>query len=485
MTIHYFDVLIIGAGISGISAAYYVKNECPNKTFAILEGGTTLGGTWNLFKYPGIRSDSDMYTLGFKFEPWTNAQSIADAPAIMEYLNHTVDKHNLRSKIQYNCFVKKAEWLSEKAVWRLEVYNNSTSEAEAVIYECRFLSMCAGYYNYNSGYTPQFEGVKQFKGVIVHPQAWDSSIDYEQKKVVIIGSGATAVTLVPEMAKKASKVIMLQRSATYVLSIPKKDAIANFINKHLPTKIAYSLTRWKNILVGVIFYWFTQVFPNFMKKLLIKGVQQQVGANCDVEKHFTPTYNPWDQRLCFVPDNNLFKAIREGKAEIVTDHIKTFTEKGILLQSGKEVETDIIVTATGLKLQLAGNIALFVDGKEVEASQTIAYKSMMLSGVPNLALAFGYTNASWTLKVDLTNEYFCRLINYMDKHNYKQCMPVNRDKNLKLLPFLNFSSGYVQRDLHNLPKQGNRAPWLLKQNYIFDMYMLKYGKLRDNAVEFK
>ena len=476
----YFDVLIIGAGISGISAARHLQMECPNKTFAILEGRQNIGGTWDLFKYPGIRSDSDMYTLGFRFRPWTSTKAIADGPSIMNYLNEAIDDYGIREKIRFSQQVKKANWSSADALWTLEVEVNG----QPVVYTCNFLSVCAGYYKYENGYLPEFKGIERFKGRIVHPQKWTDDIDYANKRVVIIGSGATAVTLVPEMAKTAAHVTMLQRSPTFIVALPDEDKIANWMNRNLPVNIAYPLNRWKNILLAVFFFNFSRRNPKFMKRLMIKGVKRELGDGPEVEKNFTPTYNPWDQRVCLVPNGDMFKAIKEGKASVVTDHIDTFTEKGILLKSGNELEADLIVTATGLNVQLLGGVELLIDGQKLDMSKTVSYKSIMLSNVPNLSIAFGYTNASWTLKVDLTNQYMCRLLNYMDAKKYKQCTPRQKDPSLKLLPFSDFGAGYLQRQIDNLPKQGSKKPWILKQNYLFDLMNIRHGEIENDVLEF-
>lgn len=476
----YFDVLIIGAGISGISAARHLQMDCPNKTFAILEGRQNIGGTWDLFKYPGIRSDSDMYTLGFRFRPWTSTKAIADGPSIMNYLNETIDEYKIREKILFGQKVKKASWSSPEALWTLEVEVNG----QPVTYTCNFLSVCAGYYNYESGYLPDFTGMDKFKGQIIHPQKWAADIDYTDKRVVVIGSGATAVTLVPEMAKKATHVTMLQRSPTYIFSRPDEDKVANWMNKNLPLSVAYPFTRWKNVLLGMLFYSASRKYPDFIKKLLIKGVKKELGEGHEVEKHFSPSYNPWDQRVCLVPNGDLFTVIKENNASVVTDHIDSFVENGLLLKSGKLLEADIIVTATGLNLQLMGGIDLSVDGKNLDMSKTVSYKSLMLSDIPNLSMAFGYTNASWTLKVDLTHQYICRLLNYMDKKGYKQCTPRQNDKSLELKPFSDFSAGYLQRQINNLPKQGSKKPWLLKQNYVFDLMNIRHGEIENEVLEF-
>ncbi len=476
----YFDVIIIGAGISGISAARHLQTDCPGKTFAILEGRQNIGGTWDLFKYPGIRSDSDMYTLGFRFRPWTSTKAIADGPSIMKYLNESVDEYSLREKIFFEQQVKSANWSSPDALWTLVV---ETPEGQ-VIYTCNFLSVCAGYYKYEEGYTPQFTGAENFKGAIIHPQKWTTDIDYTGKRIIVIGSGATAVTLVPELAKKAAHVVMLQRSPTYIFSRPDEDKLANWMNRNLPAGLAYTVTRWKNILMATLFYRLSRKYPEFIKNLLIKGIKKELGTKYDVDRHFTPTYNPWDQRVCLVPNGDLFAAIKNGTASVVTDHIATFTEKGILLQSGTDLPADLIVTATGLNIQLMGGIELTVDGHKPEMAQTVSYKSMMMSDVPNLVMAFGYTNASWTLKIDLTNQYMCRLLNYMQHKGYRQCTPRQKDTTLQLLPFTDFSAGYLQRRINTLPKQGNKKPWLLKQNYLFDLMNIRYGEIENDVIEF-
>ena len=479
----HYDVLIIGAGISGISAARHLQMDCPGKTFAILEGRQNIGGTWDLFKYPGIRSDSDMYTLGFRFRPWTSNKAIADGPSIMNYLQETVQEYGIDKTILFGQKVKKANWSSTNALWTLEV--EVAGMETPVIYTCNFLSVCAGYYNYEEGYLPQFTGTENFKGQIIHPQKWDPAIDYTNKRVVVIGSGATAVTLVPEMAKKAAHVKMLQRSPTYIFARPDEDALANWMNRNLPLKMAYTITRWKNILMAVLFYNASRKYPNFIKKLLLKGVEKELGASPETLQHFSPTYNPWDQRVCLVPNGDLFKTIKDGKASVVTDHITKFTEKGLQLKSGRELDADIIVTATGLNMRLLGGIELMVDGVVPDISKTVSYKSIMFSDIPNLTIAFGYTNASWTLKVDLTNQYMCRLLNYMDAKGFKQCTPRQNDANLKLNPFTDFSAGYIKRYINQLPKQGDRQPWLLKQNYLFDLMNIRHGDIVNEVLEFK
>ncbi|HEY4344707.1 MAG TPA: NAD(P)/FAD-dependent oxidoreductase [Parvibaculum sp.] len=479
MTSEHFDVLIVGAGISGIGAGYHLQANCPGKTYAILEGRETLGGTWDLFRYPGIRSDSDMYTLGYSFKPWTQAKAIADGPAILSYLRETAKENGIERHIRYNHQVKTASWSTEDAAWTVEAQRGG----ETVKLTCNFLFMCSGYYNYAAGYTPDFAGTERFKGRIVHPQKWTSDIDYKDKRVIVIGSGATAVTLVPEMAKDAAHVTMLQRSPTYVVSRPEEDAMANWLRSRLPAKLAYGITRWKNVLFGMYFFRLARKKPERVKQFILNQVSEILGADY-VAKHFTPSYNPWDQRLCLVPNGDLFDAIKSERASVVTDHIDTFTQDGIKLKSGEELKADIIVTATGLNLQLLSDLKIKIDGKDIDLSTSLNYKGMMYSDVPNLASSFGYTNASWTLKCDLTCEYVCRLLNHMDKTGTRQCTPHNADPTVTEEPWLDFSSGYVQRAIGKFPKQGSKAPWKLYQNYALDIVSLKYGKVEDGAMEF-
>jgi len=475
----HFDVLIVGAGLSGIGAGVHLKMQCPNKSFAILEGRAAMGGTWDLFRYPGIRSDSDMYTLGYRFRPWNDPKAIADGPAILNYISETANEYKLNEKIRYNHRVKRATWSSEDARWTIEA---ETENAKIQI-TCNFLYLCTGYYDYEAGYTPEWSGIKDFRGRIVHPQKWTDDIDYAGKRVVVIGSGATAVTLVPAMAEKAAHVTMLQRSPTYIVSRPSQDKIANFLRAVLPARAAYTITRWKNVLFGMFFYYLSRRHTSFMKRLIAKGIKKELGE--DALKHFTPTYNPWDQRLCLVPDSDLFKAVRAGKASIITDHIESFTENGLKLKSGETLDADIIVTATGLVLKLMAGLDLIVDGAPVDFSKTIAYKGMMYSDVPNVASAFGYTNASWTLKCDLTAEYVCRILNYMENHGFDSCTPRFNDSTVTAEPVLDFNSGYVLRALDSLPKQGSKTPWKLHQNYVKDLSMLRYGRVDDGTMEFK
>jgi monooxygenase len=476
----HFDVLIVGAGLSGIGAAWHLQKNCPGKRYAILEGRAASGGTWDLFRYPGVRSDSDMYTLGYRFRPWNDPKAIADGPAILSYIREVASDHGIDRHIRYGHRVVGASWSTPDACWTVEIERGP----ERVFISCSFLWMCSGYYRYEAGYLPEFPGIDGFKGRVVHPQHWPQDLDYAGKKVVVIGSGATAVTLVPSMAETAAHVTMLQRSPTYVVARPAQDPIANKLRRRLPLKLAYMLTRWKNVLMGMFFYQMCKRKPEKVKGLILGGVRQMLGPDYDVAKHFTPKYNPWDQRLCLVPDADLFRAIRNKKASVVTDTIETFTETGIKLKSGAELEADVVVTATGLVVQSLGGAKLVVDGKPVKPSDTMIYKGMMYSDVPNLASIFGYTNASWTLKADLVCEYVCRLLNYMDRKGITKAVPHNSDPTLTEEPWVDFSSGYIQRALPHQPKQGSKRPWKLYQNYVLDLLTLRHGSVRDKAMVF-
>ena len=479
----HFDVLIVGAGLSGIGAGYHLQRNCPGKSYAILEGRESIGGTWDLFRYPGIRSDSDMYTLGYSFKPWTQPKAIADGPHILDYVRETARENGIDSKIRFNHQVKSASWSSKDSRWTVEAERGP--DKECVRFTCGFLFMCSGYYSYEGGYAPEFPGADQFKGRIVHPQKWTSDIDYAGKRVVVIGSGATAVTLVPEMAKTAAHVTMLQRSPTYVVARPAEDALANKLREKLPARLAYHLIRWRNVLWGMYFFQLCRRKPERAKQLILGGVRHALGADYDIGTHFTPRYNPWQQRLCLVPDGDLFKSIKDGRSSVVTNTIETFTPKGIRLSDGSELEADLIVTATGLNLQVLGGMQVSVDGRAVDFANTLNYKGMMYSDVPNLASSFGYTNASWTLKCDLTCEYVCRLINYMDKRGYKQCTPRNTDPEVKQENWLDFTSGYVQRSVAKMPKQGSKRPWKLYQNYALDIVSLRLGKVDDGVMVYE
>ncbi|HQS14562.1 NAD(P)/FAD-dependent oxidoreductase [Reyranella sp.] len=476
----HFDVLIVGAGLSGIGAAWHLQKNCPGERYAILEGRAASGGTWDLFRYPGVRSDSDMYTLGYRFRPWKDAKAIADGPSILSYIREVASDHGIDRHIRYGHRVVGASWSTPDARWTVEIDRGG----ERAFISCGFLWMCSGYYRYEAGYLPEFPGIDGFKGRVVHPQHWPQDLDYAGKKVVVIGSGATAVTVVPSMAETAGHVTMLQRSPTYVVARPAQDPFANKMRRRLPLKLAYMATRWKNVLMGMYFYQMCKRKPEKVKSLILGGVRQMLGPEYDVATHFTPKYNPWDQRLCLVPDADLFRAIRKKKASVVTDTIETFTETGIKLKSGAELEADVVVTATGLVVQPLGGAKFVVDGKPVKPSDTMIYKGMMYSDVPNLVSVFGYTNASWTLKADLVCEYVCRLLNYMDRKGFTKAVPHNSDPTLTEEPWVNFSSGYIQRALPHQPKQGSKRPWKLYQNYVLDLITLRHGSLRDKAMVF-
>ncbi|MEM8535597.1 MAG: NAD(P)/FAD-dependent oxidoreductase [Chloroflexota bacterium] len=479
----YIDVLIVGAGLSGVAAAYYVQSQLPYKSYTILEARDAIGGTWDLFRYPGVRSDSDMYTLGYTFRPWTNPKAIADGASILSYVRETASEYGIDKQIRFRHRMCRASWSSEQALWTVDVEQGH--ERIPVRFTCRFLFMCTGYYEYAQGYTPAFPGFDRFKGKIIHPQQWPKDFDYTDKKVVVIGSGATAVTLVPAMASKAAHVTMLQRSPTYILNVPAEDQLANWMNRHLPTRISYSITRWRQILMSMLLYRLTRWFPETMKRRIVEQVHSHLNHNYDVGKHFTPSYNPWDQRLCLVPDADLFNAINDGKASVATDHIEEFTETGIRLKSGTEMDADVVITATGLVLKLMDNIEFLVDGQKVDFTKALSYKGMMFSGVPNLAMAFGYTNASWTLKCELTAQYVCRLLRHMDMRGYRVASPHNRNTTTERLPLVNFTSGYVQRALDNLPSQGTKHPWRVYQNYLMDMLVMRFSTIQDKVMELR
>ena len=476
------DVLIVGAGISGIAAAYYLQKRCPKKTYTILEGRDAIGGTWDLFRYPGVRSDSDMHTLGYSFRPWREEKAIAGGPSILKYIRETAAEYGIDQKIRFGHRVRCATWSSADATWTVEA--ETGLDQEIVSFTCNFLYMCSGYYDYAHGYTPDWPGVERFAGRIVHPQQWPDDLDYEGKRVVVIGSGATAVTLVPALAERAAHVTMLQRSPTYIVARPSEDAIANWLRGHLPASVAPGAARWKSVLFGMYFYSLARRKPAETKQAILKMTRAQLGPDYDIETHFSPSYNPWDQRLCLVPDADLFTAIKSGRVSVVTDTIETFTETGIRLRSGEELAADIIVTATGLSMKLMSGARLVVDGKPVDVSKTMSYKGMMYSDIPNFATAMGYTNASWTLKCELTSAYVCRLLNHMARHGYTHCTPRRRDPSITEEPLLTFTSGYVQRALDTLPHQGSRRPWKLYQNYALDLLSLRFGRLEDGTMEF-
>jgi cation diffusion facilitator CzcD-associated flavoprotein CzcO len=479
--VEHFDVLIVGAGLSGIGAAYYLQAKCPSKSFAILEGRNAMGGTWDLFRYPGVRSDSDMYTLGYQFRPWREAKAIADGPSILNYIRETARDYGIEGKIRYGHRATRASWCSAEARWTVEA---ALADGKSVQFTANFFYMCSGYYDYAEGYMPGWPGMERYCGRIVHPQQWPADLEYAGKRIVVIGSGATAVTLVPALAESAAHVTMLQRSPTYIVARPSEDFIANWLRRKVSARLAYGLVRWKNVLLQMYFYNLARRKPGKTKKGILHLAKKALGPEYDVEKHFSPRYNPWDQRLCLIPDADLFLALRSGKASVVTDEIASFTEKGLRLQSGDELEADIIVTATGLKLKLLGGTRLMVDGMAVTASQAMTYKGMMYSEIPNLASAFGYTNASWTLKADLTAEYVCRLLNYMDPRGYDYCTPRRRDLSITEEPAVNFTSGYIQRASDVLPKQGSKKPWKLHQNYALDLLNLRFARIDDGTMEF-
>jgi cation diffusion facilitator CzcD-associated flavoprotein CzcO len=482
MTTDHVDVLIVGAGLSGIGAGHHLQANCPGKTYAILESRDAIGGTWDLFRYPGIRSDSDMFTLGYSFRPWQEAKSIADGPSILNYVRDTARDGGIDRHIRFNHRVARAEWSTAEARWTVEVQRTDTQET--VRMTCGFLFTCTGYYRYDEGYTPDFPGLDRFAGRVVHPQHWGDDVDYAGKRVVVIGSGATAVTLVPALAEQAEHVTMLQRSPSYVLSLPGRDPIADVLRRFLPAKVAYPIVRWKNVALATLFFQISRRAPKVAKALIRKGIEKQLPPDFDVDTHFTPRYDPWDQRLCLVPDGDLFRALSSGRASIATDRVDAFTETGIRLASGAELEADVVVTATGLNLLAMGGMQLAVDGREIALSETLGYKGMMISDVPNLAVAIGYTNASWTLKCDLTCEYLCRLLNHMDANGYAQCTPRNRDASQATEPFIDLKSGYVERSIDQFPRQGLRSPWRLHQNYARDTALLRYGSLEDGVLEF-
>jgi cation diffusion facilitator CzcD-associated flavoprotein CzcO len=482
MSDEHVDVLIVGAGLSGIGAAHHLQERCPGKSYAIFEAREDIGGTWDLFRYPGIRSDSDMHTLGYRFRPWTDAKSIAEGPKILDYIRDTARESGIERHIRLQHRVVSAEWSREDARWTVEAERTDTGET--VTLTCGFLFVNSGYYRYDEGYTPEFPGLDRFGGEVIHPQHWPEDLDYAGKRVVVIGSGATAMTLVPAMAEQAAKVTMLQRSPTYVISMPGKDGLANRLRTVLPDRVVYPIVRWKNVLLQGAFYRLSRKRPELVKKLLRRGTVKALPPGYDVDTHFKPRYNPWDQRVCLVPDADLFRALGNGRAEIVTDHIETFTESGIKLKSGAELEADVVITATGLNLLFLGGMRISLDGEEVDVPKAFIYKGMMLSEVPNLAFTVGYTNASWTLKADLTAEYVCRLLNHMEAAGNRVAMPRVSDPALTEEPLLDFTSGYVQRSLAHLPKQGSKEPWKLRQNYPIDLRMLRHGAIDDGILRF-
>lgn len=482
-TSEHLDVLIVGAGISGICLAYYLQKRCPQKRFTLFEGREASGGTWDLFQYPGVRSDSDMYTLGYSFRPWQDPKVIADGLSILQYLRKTAAAYGIDQHIQFNHRVRRATWSSTDARWTVEAVRGPDQEVVSVT--CNFLCMCTGYYDYEQGYTPDLPGIERFIGRIVHPQLWPEDLDYTGKQVVVIGSGATAITLVPAMAEQAAHITMLQRSPTYIVARPARVGEARGIHRVLPDGFAQRLARWQSILFGIYFYTLTRRRPLVAKQLLLRLARQQLGDEYDIETHLTPVYNPWDQRLCLAPDGDFFKAIREGNASIVTDQIETITEKGIKLRSGDELAADIIVTATGLNLKIMGGAQLVVDGVPVDIARTLIYRGMMYRDIPNLAFVFGYVNASWTLKCELIAQRLCRVLNYMDRHGYAQCTPRLQDHTIAEDPMLvDLTSGYIQRARDTMPRQGPNNPWKMHQNYLRDVWSLRFSPVNDGTMEF-
>ncbi|MGG2395354.1 flavin-containing monooxygenase [Pseudomonas sp. SH1-B] len=480
MSVEHLDVLIIGAGLSGIGAACHLRRLCADKSFAILEGRGAMGGTWDLFRYPGIRSDSDMYTLGYNFKPWSEPKAIADGPSIRRYIEETAREHQLDGLIRYRHKVLEANWCSASATWQLLVQRGD--EGEPLRMSCQFLMMCTGYYRYEAGYTPDFAGREDYQGTFIHPQAWPEGFDCSGKRVLVIGSGATAVTLVPALAERAAQVTMLQRSPSYVINLPSRDALSNALRRVLPENWVYRLARGRNVALQLLFYRLAKRFPGMVRRVLLSQVRRQLG-NVDM-RHFSPTYKPWDQRVCAVPDGDLLRVLREGKAQVVTAEIERLSPRGVRLKNGEELNADVIVSATGLQLQIFGGIAVSIEGVPFEAPKSMGYRGIMLRDLPNLAVVMGYTNASWTLKADLSSEYFCRLIRHMDAIGMRQVTPCDSDGKVRAQPFLDLQSGYIERASHLLPVQGDRVPWKLHQNYLLDLLQLRYGKLADDYLIF-
>ncbi len=482
MTLEHVDVLVIGAGLSGIGAACQLRQKCPTKSVAILESRAAIGGTWDMFRYPGVRSDSDMFTLGYSFRPWQDPQAIADGKSIRDYVQQTAVEYGVDRLIRFHHQVRRADWSSSQARWAVEAHRSDTGET--VRLTCDFLYACAGYYSYDQAYTPAIQGTDRFAGPIIHPLHWPAGLDYQGKRVAVIGSGATAVTLVPALAETAAQVIMVQRSPSYVLALPSRDRLADRLRRILPARVVYPFIRWKNVLLSTLLYQLSRQRPAQVRDFIRERTRRQLPSGYDVDTDFHPSYDPWDQRLCISPDGDLFRALRTGRASIITDGIDTFTETGLALVSGTKVRADVIIMATGLSLVAIGGIQLSVDGQPVALPGTVAYKGMMLSGVPNFALALGYTNASWTLKCDLVSNYVCRLINFLDARDYQYCTPVPPDGDQAGEPLLDLKSGYVLRGLAALPQQGRSAPWRLHQNYLRDRWALRRGSLEDRGIRF-
>lgn len=474
------DVVIVGAGLSGIGLAHHLQEAFPGKSYVILEAREAIGGTWDLFRYPGVRSDSDMFTLGYRFRPWTGDKAITDGSSVLSYVRDTAAEAGIDRHVRFGHRVIRAEWSGETARWKVTARRG----AGTVTLTCAFLAMCSGYYRYDHGYQAELPGLENFRGQVVHPQFWPADLDYAGKRVVVVGSGATAVTIVPAMAATAAHVTMLQRSPSYVVSLPSEDVIARLLRRLLGQRWAYVATRWKNALQGTVVYELSQRRPHLMRKLLRNLAVRQLPAGYDVDTHFNPSYNPWDQRMCIVPDGDLFRVIKDGRASVATGRIATFTENSVRLESGEELDADIVVTATGLQLVAFGGAELTVDSKPVALPDTMAYKGMMLSGVPNFAFTVGYTNASWTLKADLVSAFVCRLLRHMDSRGYDVCVPVNEDPGMARRPLLNFSAGYVLRSISEFPRAGDRAPWRLGMSYFHDYFTLRHRPVNDGVMRF-
>ena len=476
----FFDIIIIGAGISGIGTAYWLQEKCPGKRYAILEARERLGGTWDLFRYPGIRSDSDMFTFGYRFKPWENPQSLSDGASIRNYLRETAEENGIDAHIRYGHQVQSAHWSTAQTTWTLQVAHGDQLSR----FRTRFLYMCTGYYSYEEAYRPAFKGENSFRGTLIHPQFWPEGLDYSGKRIAVVGSGATAVTLVPTLAEKAEKVTMVQRSPTYIMKLPNRNGLYVSLSKWLPSRVAYRLTRWRNLMLTMGLYGYSRAFPEKMKSLLMKGASAELPEGYEVEKHFNPNYDPWDQRLCVIPDGDLFRAIRSGRADVVTGEISHFDANGIVLDDGERVEADIIVTATGLKMKLLGGAEVTLDGEVLDTHEVLVYKGMMMSGVPNFALAFGYTNNSWTLKTDLTANLVCRILNYMDRKGYQVVVP-RVPADILAEEFLPLDSGYMKRAKDILPRNGSKRPWRVYQNYLMDMMLTRFGRVRDRHLVFE
>ncbi|MBM7084618.1 flavin-containing monooxygenase [Micromonospora humidisoli] len=481
MSTDHVDVLIVGAGLSGVGAACHLRRTCPDTTYAVIEARDAVGGTWDLFRYPGVRSDSDMFTLGYAFRPWAAPQAIADGDTILRYVRQTAREYGLEEHIRFRHRVRRAEWDSSTARWTVHVHRDDT--AEDIVLTCGFLFSCTGYYRYDAGYTPDFPDVGRYTGRLVHPQHWPDDLDHTGRRVVVIGSGATAVTLVPALARRAGHVTMLQRSPTYVIALPARDRLADVLRRRLPARAAHRLVRAKNVLFGTVNYQLARRAPRMVRAFLRRAAKGRLPAGYDVDRHFSPRYDPWDQRLCVAPDGDLFEALSAGRASVVTDTVEAFTPGGVRLGSGVELPADIVVTATGLQLLALGGMTLSVDGVDVDLGATVAYKGMMLSGVPNFALTIGYTNASWTLKADLVATYVCRLLRHLDATGQQVVTPVEPPDG-DLSPLIDLRSGYVLRSVDTLPRQGARAPWRLYQNYLRDVVLMKHGRLVDEGVRF-